>query len=252
MRSMKDMSVLITGGGSGIGEEAARYYAENGAKVTICGRREEKIRAVAESIGPLCTWVVADVTKTADLKNIVARCVEHGGGIDALISNAGNMLRRSIGDWTEESLLDIFHTNVVAGMLLSQEALPHLVQREGCIIFIGSVYTQRAFPGAAPYAATKGALEALVKVLASEVGPQGVRVGAVRPGAVLTEINERSGDFTHEEAAARLESMANQHVLGRTGTAREIAEGIAYLTCAEWVTGDVLAIDGGLGLGVTI
>ena len=252
MRSMKDMSVLITGGGSGIGEEAARYYAENGAKVTICGRREEKIRAVAQSIGPRCTWVVADVTKTADLKNIVARCVEHGGGIDALISNAGNMLRRSIGDWTEESLLDIFHTNVVAGMLLSQEALPHLVQREGCIIFIGSVYTQRAFPGAAPYAATKGALEALVKVLASEVGPQGVRVGAVRPGAVLTEINERSGDFTHEEAAARLESMANQHVLGRTGTAREIAEGIAYLTCAEWVTGDVLAIDGGLGLGVTI
>ncbi len=252
MRSMKDMSVLITGGGSGIGEEAARYYAENGAKVTICGRREEKIRAVAESIGPLCTWVVADVTKTADLKNIVARCVEHGGGIDALISNAGNMLRRSIGDWTEDSLLDIFHTNVVAGMLLSQEALPHLVQRKGCIIFIGSVYTQRAFPGAAPYAATKGALEALVKVLASEVGPQGVRVGAVRPGAVLTEINERSGDFTHEEAAARLESMANQHVLGRTGTAREIAEGIAYLTCAEWVTGDVLAIDGGLGLGVTI
>ena len=252
MRSMKDMSVLITGGGSGIGEEAARYYAENGAKVTICGRREEKIRAVAQSIGPLCTWIVADVTKTADLKNIVARCVEHGGGIDALISNAGNMLRRSIGDWTEESLLDIFHTNVVAGMLLSQEALPHLVQREGCIIFIGSVYTQRAFPGAAPYAATKGALEALVKVLASEVGPQGVRVGAVRPGAVLTEINERSGDFTHEEAAARLESMANQHVLGRTGTAREIAEGIAYLTCAEWVTGDVLAIDGGLGLGVTI
>ena len=102
MRSMKDMSVLITGGGSGIGEEAARYYAENDAKVTICGRREEKIRAVAESIGPLCTWVVADVTKTADLKNIVTRCVEHGGGIDALISNAGNMLRRSIGDWTEE------------------------------------------------------------------------------------------------------------------------------------------------------
>ena len=252
MRSMKDMSVLITGGGSGIGEEAARYYAENGAKVTICGRREEKIRAVAQSIGPRCTWVVADVTKTADLKNIVARCVEHGGGIDALISNAGNMLRRSIGDWTEESLLDIFHTNVVAGMLLSQEALPHLVRRKGCIIFIGSVYTQRAFPGAAPYAATKGALEALVKVLASEVGPKGVRVGAVRPGAVLTEINERSGDFTHEEAAARLESMANQHVLGRTGTAREIAEGIAYLTCAEWVTGDVLAIDGGLGLGVTI
>ena len=137
-------------------------------------------------------------------------------------------------------------------MLLSQEALPHLVQRKGSIIFIGSVYTQRAFPGAAPYAATKGALEALVKVLASEVGPKGVRVGAVRPGAVLTEINERSGDFTHEEAAARLESMANQHVLGRTGTAREIAEGIAYLTCAEWVTGDVLAIDGGLGLGVTI
>jgi 3-oxoacyl-[acyl-carrier protein] reductase len=252
MREIKNMSVLITGGGSGIGEAAARYYAEHGARVTICGRREDKIRAVAESIGDGCAWVCADVQNQADRARLVSTAASHGGGIDALISNAGNMLRRSIGDWNQDDLLDIFNTNVVAGMMLSQEALPHLVQRKGCIIFIGSVYTQRAFPGAAPYAATKGALEALVKVLASEVGPRGVRVGAVRPGAVLTEINQRSGDFTNEEAAARLESMANQHVLGRTGTSREIAEGIAYLTCAEWVTGDVLSIDGGLGLGVTI
>ena len=252
MREIKNMSVLITGGGSGIGEAAARYYAKHGALVTICGRREDKIRAVAESIGDACTWVCADVQNHDDRTRLVATAASHGGGIDALISNAGNMLRRSIGDWTQDDLLDIFNTNVVAGMMLSQEALPHLVERKGCIIFIGSVYTQRAFPGAAPYAATKGALEALVKVLASEVGPKGVRVGAVRPGAVLTEINQRSGDFTNEEAAARLESMANQHVLGRTGTSEEIAEGIAYLTCAEWVTGDVLSIDGGLGLGVTI
>jgi len=251
MRNIKEMSIVITGGGSGIGEETARHFAEQGAHVTICGRRENKIREVAQSIGTNCAWVCADVTNHNDRQRVIDTAVSHGGGIDALVSNAGNMLRRPIGEWTEESLLDIFNTNVIAGMLLSQQALSHLVERKGSIIFIGSIYTVRAYPGAAPYAATKGALEALVKVLATEVGPRGVRVGAIRPGAVLTEINQRAGDFTDDEAAARLQSMANQHALGRTGTTREIAEGIEFLTRAEWVTGEVLAIDGGLGLGVS-
>ena len=250
MRNLNAMSVLVTGGGSGIGEATARRLAAGGARVTICGRRGEKVRAVAAEIGENCAWVQADVTNAADRSALIARAVEHGGGLDALVSSAGNMERSPIGEWTEERLLQVFNDNVVAGMLLSQEALSHLEARHGAIVFIGSIYTVRSYPGAAPYAVTKGALETLVRVLAAELGSRGVRVGGIRPGAVLTEINQRAGLVTAEQAAARLEDMADHHVLRRIGTVDEIAEGIEYLIRAEWTTGEVLAVDGGMGLGV--
>lgn len=250
MKPIKEMSVVITGGGSGIGEATARYLAAQGAKVTICGRREDRIKKVAKEIGGNCAWVTADVTSSADRQKLIDTAIAHAGRIDALISNAGNMERKPVEEWTEERLLQVFNDNVISGMMLTQVALPHLVATGGAIIFIGSVYTVRAYPGAAPYAATKGALEALVKVLATELGPRKIRVNAVRPGAVLTEINQRAGLYDDESAAKRLESMANHHAVGRIGTSLEIAEGIEYLIRAEWVTGTVLSVDGGMGLGV--
>ena len=219
--------------------------------MTICGRRADRIEAVAKEIGPRCAWVVADVTKDADRRNLIDTALRHGGRIDAVVSNAGNMERKPVEEWTEERLMQIFNDNVVAGMMLTQLALPHLSASEGSIIFVGSVYTVRAYPGAAPYAATKGALETLTRVLATELGARKIRVNAIRPGAVPTEINVRAGVFTEDAALQRLESMANHHAIGRIGTSLEIAEGIEYLIRAEWVTGSVLAVDGGMGLGVT-
>lgn len=246
------MSVLITGGGSGIGEGTARHLVESGAHVTITGRRADKIEAVVTDIGgERCRAVAGDVTVAGDRKRMVEAAVELGGGLDVLVSNAGNMYRGPIAELQEQQLLDVFHTNVVGGMMLCQEALPHLIERKGVIVFIGSVHGVRAFPGASPYAATKGAIETLTGVLAAELGPQGVRVSCVRPGAVLTEINQRAGLFTDEEAAARLDSMAPAHALGRIGTTLEIAEAIEHLIRAEWTTGAVMTVDGGLGLGVT-
>ncbi len=251
MRDVEGMSVVITGGGSGIGEGTARHFAALGARVTIHGRRAEKVQVVAESIGPSCRWLQGDVTVAADREALVAGAVGHGGGIDLLVNNAGNMYRGPITELDERELLAIFHTNVVGAMMLTGLAVPHLVERMGCIVFIGSVHTQRAFPGASPYAATKGAVETLTGVLAAELGPQGVRVGCIRPGAVFTEINQRAGLFDDDTARARLQSMASSHALGRIGSVAEIAEGIEYLARAEWTTGNVLTVDGGLGLGVT-
>ena len=251
MKDLTSLSVIVTGGGSGIGEATARHLARGGAMVTICGRRADRIEAVAKEIGPRCAWVVADVTKDADRRNLIDTALRHGGRIDAVVSNAGNMERKPVEEWTEERLMQIFDDNVVAGMMLTQLALPHLSASEGSIIFVGSVYTVRAYPGAAPYAATKGALETLTRVLATELGARKIRVNAIRPGAVPTEINVRAGVFTEDAALQRLKSMANHHAIGRIGTSLEIAEGIEYLIRAEWVTGSVLAVDGGMGLGVT-
>ena len=251
MRTIEGMSFLITGGGSGIGEGAARHLAGQGARVTITGRRRERLEEVADQIGDNCAIASGDVTDVGDRARMVSTAAEHGGGIDVLVNNAGNMYRGPISELEEQALLDVFHSNVVGGMMLTQQALPHLTERSGSVIFIGSAHSQRAFPGASPYAATKGAVETLTGVLAAELGPQGVRVSCVRPGGVFTELNQRAGLATDEEALARLESLAPAHALGRLGTVTEIAEAIDYLARAEWVTGAVMTVDGGLCLGVT-
>ncbi|MCP4436299.1 MAG: SDR family oxidoreductase [Actinomycetia bacterium] len=252
MRLVEGTSVLVTGGGSGLGEGAAELFTSLGARVTITGRRAEKLEAVADRLGEGCAAVTGDVCDPADRSRMIDAAVEHGGGrLDTLISNAGNMYRGAIEELDEQALLDTFHTNVVGGMMLCGESVAHLEHTGGCVIFVGSVHTQRAFPGASPYAASKGALEALTGVLAAELGPRGIRVGCVRPGAVESEINVRAGLVTPEENRARLDSLADAHALGRIGTTREIAEAFEYLARAEWTTGAVLTVDGGLGLGVT-
>jgi NAD(P)-dependent dehydrogenase (short-subunit alcohol dehydrogenase family) len=251
MREIKNMSVLITGGGSGIGEGTARYFAERGAKVTITGRRKDKIDAVAASIGPACRAVVGDVTVHADRQAMLDAAVAHGGKLDVLVSNAANMYRQAVDQYSEEFLKEAFNTNVISGMMLSSMAVPLLEPTQGAIIFIGSVHNRRAFPGASPYATTKAAIEGLTRVMAAELGRRKIRVGCIVPGAVSTEINVRAGLFSAEQADARYATIAPDHALGRIGTVVEIAEGIEYLVRAEWVTGVALEVDGGLGLGVS-
>ncbi len=251
MREIAGSSVLVTGGGSGIGAGVARLFVELGARVTISGRRVEKLADVAGELGAACRPVAADVTVPADRDRLLAAALEHGGGLDTLVQAAGNMYRGALETLDEQAMLDLYHSNVVGPVQLAGLALAALTERRGSIVFFGSVHTQRAFPGASPYAATKGALETLTGVLAAELGPKQVRVNCVRPGGVHTEINERAGLGTAAEGLARLQGLGPAHALGRIGTVTEVAEAVAYLAGAEWVTGSVLTVDGGLGLGVT-
>ena len=251
MKPLEGMSVLITGGGSGIGAGTAEYFCARGAWVTICGRRKEKIDAVAARLGGNCRSVQADVTRDVDRRRFVDAALEHGGGLDALVNNAGNMYRGAVEELDEQRLLDLFHANVVAGMLLTGLCVEALSRSSGAVIFVGSIHNRLAFPGASPYAATKGAVETVSRVLAAELGPKGIRVNCVAPGAVPTELNQRAGLGSERENRARLEGMLDRHALDRIGTERDIAEAIAFLVCSEWTTGTVIDVDGGLGLGVT-
>ena len=251
MLNINDMSVIITGGCSGLGYGMAKKYSSQGAKVTICGRRENKVKEAQNSLGSNVEAIVADITEINDRKKLIETSLIHGGKIDALINNAGNMYRGPIDELNQSELLNIFNTNVISGMMLLGESKKYLAKTKGVNIFIGSVHNRRAFPGASPYAATKGALETLTKVLAAELGGEKIRVNCVVPGGVFTEINQRAGIFDDDSAKKRLDEMASIHALGRIGTAEEIAEAVEYLICSEWTTGAILDVDGGLGLGLT-
>ncbi|MEE8601476.1 SDR family NAD(P)-dependent oxidoreductase [Euzebya tangerina] len=251
MRDPDGMSILVTGGGSGIGAGTAAHLVQRGARVTIAGRRASKLEGVAEGLGDACLPVAADVTEAADRVRLVEAAVTHGGGLDAVVHGAANMYRGQIEELAEDQLTAVFASNVIGPLLLTGLCTPHLEARQGAVIFFGSVHTTRAFPGASPYAGTKGALETATGVLAAELGGRNIRVSCVRPGAVFTEINVRAGIADPDQALERLESLGPAHALGRIGAVEEIAEAVAYLIGAEWTTGAVMVVDGGLGLGVT-
>ena len=152
MRPIDGMSVLITGGGSGLGEGTARHFADRGARVTITGRRGDRVAAVARELGEAGRAVVGDVTVDADRRAMVDAAVEHGGGrLDVVISNAGNMYRAPVEDLDEQQLLEVFHTNVVGGMMLTGLAVPHLepVARLRAVRRVGA-HPTRPFPGRRP------------------------------------------------------------------------------------------------------
>jgi NAD(P)-dependent dehydrogenase (short-subunit alcohol dehydrogenase family) len=252
MQDIDGYSVLITGGGSGLGAGLAQYMAAKGAKVTIAGRSAEKLRQAADAIGPNCTISVGDVTDEADRQTFIADAVRHGNGLQGLANCAGNMLRMPVTETNAATTLDLLKLNVVAGLALTGLAAPHLEQAGGAVVFYGSVHARRAFPGAAAYAASKGAVEVMSRVLAAELGPKGIRVNCLIPGAVPTDINVRAGlaaDAAENEA--RLHSMKADHPLGRIGTPEEVAEAADYLLRAKWTTGTSLVVDGGLSLGVS-
>jgi NAD(P)-dependent dehydrogenase (short-subunit alcohol dehydrogenase family) len=241
--------IVLTGGTSGIGRAAAIRLANQGDKVLVTGRRAGPLdETIAEH--PNIAGIVADAASTDDARRTIAKAMDLWGRIDALVNNAGAGAILPLADTTADRITDIFSVNVLGPSLLASAALPHLKARRGTIINVSSTFGHRPAAGLSHYAASKAALEHLTRCWALELAPFGIRVNAVAAGP--TESGALTGmmGLTQEQAAAVKEQERARIPLGRRGVPDDVAEWIVRLagSASEWMTGQVVAIDGGLGL----
>src|SRR5690349_11481381 len=240
---------LVTGATSGIGQACARAFASAGAKVACVGRKEHALQEMSDEIGKLDTEALpirADIAAAGEAERVVAETVKTFGGIDVLVNAAGHISSGTIENTSLQAWDDMMNVNVRAPFQLMQQALPSLIERRGNIVNVSSVTGLRAFPGVLAYCVSKAALDQLTRCASLELAAKGVRVNAVNPGVVVTQIHKRGG-MNEDAYAAFLEHSKTTHPLGRTGRPEEIADLVLFLASdkASWITGATYSIDGG-------
>jgi NAD(P)-dependent dehydrogenase (short-subunit alcohol dehydrogenase family) len=241
---------IVTGGGSGIGAATARLLAERGTEVAVVGRDAEKLETVVREIegaGGAAFAVPADLADPTAPRAIVDEVLGRTGRIDVLVNNAATFTLKPVGELELAEIDAQLAVNVRAVLLLVQAALPALRSSPAPVVVnVSSAAAVMYRPAQAVYALTKAALEHLTKQLAAELAPDRIRVNAVRPGPTDTAIHRAAPD-----PEARLAELGRMTPLGRVGRPEEIAWWIAALADpqAEWVTGAVVAVDGGRVLG---
>jgi NAD(P)-dependent dehydrogenase (short-subunit alcohol dehydrogenase family) len=248
-KEFAEKTVLVTGATSGIGKATALRFARAGASIAAVGRNKTSLDELAKQINGIGVEFLslpADLSLEEDSGRVVSKTVEHFGGIDVLVNAAGHISSGTIENTSAEAWDAMLNINLRAVFILMQKALPSIIDRRGNIVNVSSVTGLRAFPGVLAYCVSKSGLDQLTRCAALELAAKGVRVNAVNPGVVVTEIHKRGG-MTEKQYEAFLEHSKETHPLGRVGQATEIAELILFLASerASWVTGATYSIDGG-------
>jgi NAD(P)-dependent dehydrogenase (short-subunit alcohol dehydrogenase family) len=248
-KELQGKVAIVTGATSGIGRATALRFALAGASVVIVGRNAQTLNKVAKEIqdrGGEALTVRADVTVQPIARRIVEQAVKRFGGLDVLVNAAGHISSGTIENTQLAAWDAMINVNLRAVFNLMQQAVPSLTERGGNIVNVSSVTGLRAFPGVLAYCVSKAGLDQLTRCAALELAPKGVRVNAVNPGVVVTEIHKRGG-MSEQDYAAFLEHSKTTHPIGRVGESGEVAELILYLASerASWITGATYSIDGG-------
>ncbi|QQS41792.1 MAG: glucose 1-dehydrogenase [Acidobacteriota bacterium] len=246
---MKDKVVVVTGASSGIGRASAARFAKSGARVVAAGRNETALAELrdemSEEDGEIKTHL-ADLREQTQLERLVASAVDYFGEIDVLVNSAGIIASGTLEDTTPESWDKMMDINLRTVFCLTQLCVPHLEKTKGNVVNVSSVAGTRAFPNVLAYCVSKAGLDQLTRCAALELAGKGIRVNAVNPGVVISELHKRSG-MSDEQYAGFLDHSKDTHPLGRVGGPEEVAELIYFLAsdAASWITGVTYAIDGG-------
>lgn len=248
-RELDGRVALVTGATSGIGHATALGFAGEGARLALVGRDTEALGVVAREVkerGGEALEIKADVTAEADARRAVDETVERFAALDILVNAAGIISNGTVENTALEDWDAMMNVNLRSVFHLMQLAAPHLERRPGNVVNVSSVTGLRAFPGVLAYCVSKAGVDQLTRCAALELAPKGVRVNAVNPGVVVTDIHRRGG-MPEEAYAAFLERSKQTHPLGRVGDAREVADLVLFLASdrASWITGATYSIDGG-------
>lgn len=247
--SLTNETALITGGGTGIGLGIARCLSRAGAKVVLVGRRESELRSATRSIGPSACFLPADITDLHRAADIIASASSLADSpISILVNNAGIHLKKSAVETNAEEFQSVMQTHVIAAHALSKAVLPGMIERRhGNILFTASMTSFFGMPLVIAYSAAKSALVGMVRSLSTEVSQYGVRVNAIAPGWIESDMLHKALNADPERKNRILARIS----MKRFGQPEDIGHAAVYLcsAAARYVTGVTLAVDGGASVG---
>ena len=241
--------VIVTGASSGIGRATALLFAKSGSHVIAVGRNEKELNALrdqAQNKKGSIKVNLADIRETTQVERLVNDTVQNFGQIDVLVNSAGIIMNGSVETTSLDDWDKMFDINLRSVFFMMQKCVPHLEKTKGNIVSVSSVTGTRAFPNVLSYCVSKAGVDQLTRCAALELAPKGIRVNAVNPGVVVSNLHKRGG-MVDEDYQNFLKNSKATHPLGRVGEAKEIADLIYFLASdkASWITGATYEIDGG-------
>lgn len=246
--SMRGELALVTGGGTGIGQAIARAMHQAGAKVVLVGRREAELAATARELGTGCSYVAHDITRFEEAAALVERVSREHGPITCLVNNAGRHLKKPAVDTSTAEFQDVLNTHIIAAHALTSAVTPGMVQRKhGTILFTASMASLFGIPLVIAYAAAKTAMVGMVRTLTTELSPHGIRVNAIAPGWIETDMSRKA----LENDPARKAKVLGRTPMAKLGQPEDIGWAAVYLAspAGKFVTGTLLPVDGGASIG---
>ncbi|MDQ8201943.1 SDR family oxidoreductase [Pelagicoccus sp. SDUM812003] len=246
--SLEGETALITGGGTGIGQAIAQCMYEAGATVALVGRREEELSRAVSELGERAHYFVHDITEMDQADRLATRVEGKLGPITCLVNNAGKHLKKAALETSTDEFLAVLNTNVIGTHALIKAIAPGMVERQkGSILFTASMASLFGIPQVIAYSAAKSAHLGMVRSLSTELSPNGVRVNAIAPGWIETEMSRKALDNDQ----ARKDKILGRTPMHKLGQPSDVGWAAVYLAspAAAFITGTILPVDGGASIG---